>query len=185
MLGTAAAVAVITLTPLAVAAQAESFEELNLRGALKPGDTIFVGTVDAGDLNQLTRGTFLSFSETTIRLESEGVTIDLSEPIVRRIDRRGDSNFNGILIGLGAGAAVGLTLVASCDGFLCPSGATDAAIFAGIGAALGLCVGYAVDALLDDAYRLASPLLRQSKRDQLGPMKPIADRDDDVLLAAM
>ena len=147
MLWTAAAVAVMTLTPLAVAAQAESFEELNLRGALKPGDTIFVGTVDAGDFNQLTRGTFLSFSETTIRLESEGVTIDLSEPIVRRIDRRGDSNFNGILIGLGAGAAVGLTLVASCDGFLCPSGASDAAIFAGIGAALGLCVGYAVDAL--------------------------------------
>lgn len=147
MLGTAVAVAVLTLTPLAVGAQAESFRELNLRDALKPGDTIFVRTADAGDLSPLARGTFRSLSETTIRLESEGVTIDLSESMVRRIDRRGDSNFNGVLIGLGAGAAVGLILVASCDGFLCPSGGTDTAAFAGIGAALGFLVGWAVDAL--------------------------------------
>ena len=119
--GTCAALAVCVLLvacfPVAASAQpaARSLGELQTR--VKIGEIVFV--VDDSGLE--TRGKVETVSDVSIGLTVDGIRRGFDESSITRIDRRRpDSVRNGLAIGLGSGALVGLLAGRAADSPTCP-----------------------------------------------------------------
>ena len=151
-------VALLLVAPLEVSAQvvATSFEEL--RALVKPGDTIYLtdasgrktkgklGELSASSLEFLVRKTGPDGRETLVPQAR------LSERDVRQILlERHDSLWNGTLIGLAPGAAIGSIFLftgGGCDCYTLASRAPFAGgIFLFVGG-IGAVIGAAIDALI-------------------------------------
>ena len=103
---------------------------------MKSGDTVFV--MDGS--GRETTGVFAKVSESNLSLLVDGQLQDLLVTDVRQIARRGDSVWNGFLIGAAIGAVIAGTASASCDDAVyecahpAAEAAAGAAVFGGIGA---------------------------------------------------
>jgi hypothetical protein len=109
----AVAVTMCVVLAASAAAAQEPAQGLDVAGrALQRGDRIQV--VDhRGDVVE---GRFESLSSSSLRVIHEGAARDLRPPEIRRI-RRARHERDGVLIGLGAGAAAGLGVVTvKCSG---------------------------------------------------------------------
>ena len=148
----AAALSLAAPAPCAAQEPVRDFSQLNTR--LRPGDSIWVTDAQGREV----KGRILSLSTDEVTLEG-GSRRSFGAPDVSTIQlRRNDSLANGALIGLGVGG--GLTLVAclvsvdSSDAGWC---AAAAAVYGGIGAAIGV----GIDALIPGkkilAYRAPAP----------------------------
>ena len=143
-------VVMVALLPRPVHAQAASTSFDELRSRLKPGDTVYVSEMDG----RLTRGKLGELSASSLELlvpekRADGREVlvpkpRLSERDIREIQReRHDPILNGLLIGLGAGAASGAWgAVEECRWDNCGSARTrtiagNTAMFAAIGAGIG------------------------------------------------
>ena len=143
-------VVMVALLPRAVHAQAASTSFDELRSRLKPGDTVYVSDMDG----RLTRGKLGELSASSLELlvpekraDGRDVLVPkprLSERDIREIQlERHDPIINGVLIGLGAGAASGAWgAVEECRWENCGSDRTrtiagNTAMFAAIGAGIG------------------------------------------------
>ena len=142
----AAALSLAAPAPCAAQEPVRDFSQLNTR--LRPGDSIWVTDAQGREV----KGRILSLSTDEVTLEG-GSRRSFGAPDVSTIQlRRNDSLANGALIGLGVGG--GLTLVAclvsvdSSDAGWC---AAAAAVYGGIGAAIGV----GIDALIPGKKILA------------------------------
>ena len=110
---------------------------------LKSGDRVFV--TDGSGL--AIDGVFAKASDSTLGLLVDGQVRDIPAADVREISRRGDSLWNGFLIGAGIGAALGAVAYASCDDAY--GECTDQAASAAIGAVSGALIYGGIGALID------------------------------------
>lgn len=136
-------------SPANVTAQtvARSFAELEVR--VKTGDTVYV--VDGSGRD--TKGRIELLSAASIQLTLDGRRREFLETDVTRVERRGrrDSIRNGLLIGLGTGAALGFLAGRGVDESPCPpnTGCGEAELLGTFGGAFwGGVVGWITDALI-------------------------------------
>ena len=103
---------------------------------VKSGDTVFV-TDGSG---RETTGVFAKVSDSNLSLLVDGQLRDLPVMDVRQIARRGDSVWNGFLIGAALGAAIEIASFANCDDTYeecvhpAAAGAVGGLVFGGVGA---------------------------------------------------
>jgi hypothetical protein len=114
-----------------------SFDELWTK--LKSGDTVYVIDTSARE----TAGTFAKVSSSSIALLVDGQIREIPLSDVRQIARRGDSLWNGALIGAAFGAVV---VQVACNGGECTAGdrAGSTVLAAGVWGAIGA----GIDALI-------------------------------------
>lgn len=142
-----AAWAVAALIPVDAAAQtvAHSFADLQL--AVKTNETVYVFDTSGRD----TRGRIDLVSPAALHLAVDGARRDFLEAQVSRIERhRRDSIRNGLLMGLGGGAAIGFLAGRRVDEGPCPpkTGCGEAELIGAIGGAFwGSVAGWIADAL--------------------------------------
>lgn len=110
-----------------------------LEKKLKSGDQIVVTTQDGAEV----QGRFADVSATGLALESNGARQQISANQIRRVKRRRNGIVLGAVIGAGAGAAVGLILMAPAYN---ESG--DGTVAFALPLAAGVGAGIAIDALL-------------------------------------
>ena len=124
---------------------ARSFRELQSK--VKTGETVYV-TDDAG---LEFKGRIAEMSSSSLRLFFQGTHRDLTETDVHEIrQKQSDPLWNGLLIGLGAGAASGVVAPSAvCDLPDPECAATVRIVFVPLGAAIGAITG----ALIDHALR--------------------------------
>lgn len=134
-------------TPMKSAAQgpASSFEELRSRLKLSEGESVQI-TEDSG---KRFKAKIAAISEHAISVTVGGVRRELPESSVWEIRRRRrDVWWNGMLIGLGTGAAIGaVSAFASCGNDTeCQyyAAAVGIPLFAGIGAGAGAGIDFAI-----------------------------------------
>jgi hypothetical protein len=171
-------VAVLVSIPLLWASRVEaqgvatSFEQL--RSRLKPGDTIQVtddkGRKTTGQLGELTASSL----ELLVR-KTESVGRDarrLAERDIRKIAlERRDSLLNGALIGLAAGAAPGILLIAGRSRGSDPIQHADIAVsIVGVPGAVGAGIGTLIDALRFERTTVYVPPGQSSSRLQVLPV---------------
>lgn len=108
------------------------------------------------DTGTETRGRLLRFDAESLTMNGHGRDITFDRQHVARIYQRGDSLKNGTLIGLGVGAALGMSagLGAECGGLFeavrpCTAGekVRMTAIAGGVLGAIGMGIGAGIDAL--------------------------------------
>jgi hypothetical protein len=126
-------------------APATSFEELRSSFKLQPGQSIEI-TDDAG---RHFKARLAEISSRSLGVVVDGQRRDIQESAVREIrQRRPDKWWNGMLIGLGAGAATGFGIAATTCGndSECRFYATLVAVpvSAGIGAGAGALIDFAI-----------------------------------------
>jgi hypothetical protein len=110
--GLAVAIIAVTLATSSAGAQEPVGSLEEVQKTLRPGDRI---RVDDGD-GTMVDGHFGSISGSSLRLLRQGAVIELPETQISRI-RRTRRESDGILIGLGLGAAAGLSyVVLQCSG---------------------------------------------------------------------
>jgi hypothetical protein len=108
----AAALVAVTLATLPAEAQEQVTSLDEVQEVLRRGDSIRVSERDGTTVD----GQFESISGSLLRLLHDGAIFELSEAQISRI-RRARHEPDGILIGLGIGAAAGLSYVAlQCSG---------------------------------------------------------------------
>jgi hypothetical protein len=137
-------VAFAIFAPLEIyAQQARSFEQLQL--LVKPGDRVSV-TDTSG---RSTRGNIAELSESTMRLQVNGVMQTFLETDVLEVKRRGDPLGNGAKNGALVGAGFGALCVVAVFSF---DGGADAvatsALLVGTTVGLGAAAGVGIDALI-------------------------------------
>jgi hypothetical protein len=135
-------------SPVGASAQqaASSFEQFETR--LKPGDTVYV--IDRS--GQETKGRIDLITAASLQLRLDGSRREIFKSDVARVERRSrDSVRNGLLIGLGAGAALGFFAGRSVDEGPCPPGhgCGEAELIGTVGGAVwGGLAGWITDALI-------------------------------------
>ncbi len=121
----------------------------DLAGLVAIGDTVCV--VDAS--GRETRERIVSISDVHLTVTAAGPDRVFHADTIRRVDRwRRDSIWNGVLMGAGAGALVGLGVGRSADSRSCPRSAVECGqgvlIGTAGGAIWGALGGWVVDALI-------------------------------------
>jgi hypothetical protein len=124
-----------------------AFDELAVR--IRAGDTVYI--VDAW--NGETKGRIATLSDAALTLTVDGARREFAAEAIRRIDRqRRDSVRNGVLLGAGAGAALGFATGRSADSPACPRPGIECgqgAMIGTVGGALwGAVGGWIVDLLI-------------------------------------
>jgi hypothetical protein len=108
------------------------------------------------DSGRQTRGRLLRFDAESLTLESDRREITFDRQHVAQVYQRGDSLKNGMLIGLGIGAGMGVVTgtTSDCGGFFeparpCTAGenAQRALVLGGVFGAIGMGIGAGIDAL--------------------------------------
>ena len=134
-----------------------------VRARLQPGDRITV--IDDGSA---TTGRFVEAARGTIRLRTAPGIVEVPIQEVEEVRKRGDSPWNGLLIGAALGAAIGFGTYDPCEpeppetvcgGNLSSNRAMETAVMAATFGAVGL----AVDVFLDRSttiYRARAPRRR-------------------------
>jgi hypothetical protein len=134
---------------------------------IKSGDTIFLRDTSGKDTTVI----FERSTDTTIAVLVNGQHRDVGMSDVSSIARRGDSNWNGALIGAAIG---GLLTAASCQAD-CDITAGERATLGLLGASFYGLVGAGVDALITGRTTIYTPSARTT--DMHLAVSPILSRD--------
>jgi hypothetical protein len=163
--GKAAVVLALCLSPLPARAQtvAQTFDEL--RGQLKPGDTVWV----TDKSNRESRGRIVDFAESSLVLTTDQGRQEVAAPnIVRLRQRRPDSVVNGALIGAASALVPMIWWFAQAteSGETAGENVGFIALMVGTGAGAGT----GIDALIQGRKTIYLAPARSSARLRLSPM---------------
>jgi hypothetical protein len=123
-------------------------------------------------------GRIMSVSGTTLRLTTDGRTVDINESDVLRIERPGDSTWEGAVLGLAAGGGLGIVAAATCSE--CTGGEIVRGTLAF--AAIGAGAGALVDFMISGRTRVFEAPSGTTRRLQFSP---IIAADTQVLVATL
>jgi hypothetical protein len=147
------ATAILCWCSIALTAQGSGEQPLStfneLASRIGTGDTVYVVDATEGE----TRGRVATLSDAALTLTVDGARREFAADAIRRIDRRRrDSVRNGVLLGAGAGAALGFAAGRSADSPACPRSGIECgqgALIGTVGGAFwGAVGGWIADALI-------------------------------------
>jgi len=167
-----AAGAALVLLPVLAGAQepVKSFDQLNTR--LKVGDTIYVTDAQGREI----KGKIRDLGPSALTLDSGTAAIVQADAVRLIVERKPRPIGRGALWGLGIGAAAGLALgiavVADCDGDDECAGAilVGAGLFGGMGAGTGAVIGALIPGKTLTVYRAPGAAGASSARLSFAPV---------------
>jgi hypothetical protein len=127
-----------------------------LQQSLQPGDTVTITHLDG----RSTKGKLIEVGSSIIRLRQNNEPRQVATADIQKVQRTRMSLLLGIVIGAGAGAALGGAAYARCDD--CDSGTSMVLLTAAVGAG----VGCGIDALVNFPHTVYE---RKESRVSLGP----------------